>query len=187
MGVIAERIADLARRCGDLSPIAPEVRAILVEGNKRRALAGVDFMGRPYAPLAPSTWRTRKGSGPPLAPRSAQSRVVTEYTVQVTAGPQRLTFVAGWPNVHFMEYHIHGTSRMPRRDPLGFADHELYRIRQLMAAYVMKGEKPTGGDTSGAAAVAFTPAPRPSLLGRAAAAALSLFKRPTRRLGLGRG
>lgn len=186
MPLLANRISELARRCGDLSPIAGDVRAILTEGNKRRALAGIDFMGRPYAPLAPSTWASRKGSGPPLAPRSAQSRVVTDYTVQVTADPGRLTFAASWPDVPFMEYHIHGTRRMPRRDPLGFADTELYQVRHLMAGYVMRGEKPSGGASPPAAAsVAFTPSPRRSLLGRAAAAAFSLFK--GRRIGFGRG
>ena len=135
---LKDRLSDIARRCGDLSPLREPVRKILVEGNKARALAGVDAQGRPFAPLAASTLARRRGSGPPLAPRGTQSRVVTQYVVNVQAGVGRLSFTGAWPSVHFMEFHATGTRYMPKRDPYGFRQVDLDRIRPMLADYVLK-------------------------------------------------
>jgi len=185
MGLISERIADIARRCGDLSPIQGDVRAILVEDNRQRALQGVDAQGGRFASLAPSTIRSRQGAGPPLAPRFGQSREITGYVVQVTAGPGRLTFVASWPGSPWMEYHHTGTRRMPRRDPYGFRSSAIDRIRPLMADYVMTGE--VKGNSGGTPTVTAAPsAPQLTLLQRGrqrvAQAARSVFGWPRRRM-----
>lgn len=140
MGQISERIADIARRCGDLSPLKEPVRQVLWEGNKQRALAGTDAQGTPFAPVAASTRKTRGGDGAPLAPHGASSRVVTDYTVNVQAGPGRLTFTGSWPSCPWMEYHHTGTKRMPRRDPYGFRAQDLDRVRQMLREHVMKGK-----------------------------------------------
>jgi hypothetical protein len=135
---LTERLSDIARRCGDLSPIKEPVRKILVEGNKARALAGVNAQGQAFAPLAASTLRYRRGTGPPLAPRGTQSRVVTQYVVNVTAGVGRLSFTGAWPSVHFMEFHATGTRYMPRRDPYGFRQVDLDKIRPMLSDYVLQ-------------------------------------------------
>lgn len=190
MGRISERIADIARRCGDLSPLQEPVRQVLTEDNTHRALAGIDVQGRPFAPLARSTLLHRRGSGPPLAPRSASSRIVTDYTVQVTTGMGRLTFAASWPGIPWMECHHTGTARMPKRDAYGFRQVALDKIRDMMSGYVMQGSvtAPGGGSTGGgggAGATAPVAAPRPSLLDRGrravAHAAKTVFGWPRRR------
>jgi hypothetical protein len=135
---VAERLGDIARRCGDLSPLREPVRRILIEGNRARALAGVDAQGRRFAPLAASTLSRRRGTGPPLAPRYAASRVVTAYVVNVIAGPGKLSFTGAWPSVHFMEYHHTGTRYMPRRDPYGFRQQDIDRIRPMLGDYILK-------------------------------------------------
>lgn len=135
---IAERLSDIARRCGDLSPLREPIRKVLVEGNKARALAGVDPQGRAYARLAASTLSRRAGTGPPLAPRYAASRVVTQYVVNVQAGPGRLSFTGSWPNVHFMEYHERGGRYLPQRRVFGFRRQDIDAIRPMLSDYILK-------------------------------------------------
>jgi hypothetical protein len=143
---ITERLSDIARRCGDLSPLREPVRRILIEGNKVRALAGVDAQGRPFAPLAASTLRgsrihggpVLRRQGPPLAPHYAGSREVTGYTLDIQAGVGRLSFAASWPGQPWMIYHHTGTPRMPRRDPYGFRQQDLDLIRPMMSQYILK-------------------------------------------------
>lgn len=141
MGIIRERLADIARRCGDLSPLAEPVRQVLIEDNRERALAGVDADGNPFAPLAPSTVKQRQRmglSGPPQAAHGPQSRVITGYVVDVQAGPGRLSFLGSWPALDWIRYHITGTSRMPQRNPMGFRRAALDRIRGMLRNHVMK-------------------------------------------------
>lgn len=138
---ITKRIADLARNAADLSPLRDPVRTILVQGNRERALAGTDAQGRRFAPLASSTLKRRKGSGPPLAPRREASRVVTGYSVNVQAGPGRLTFAASWPGQPWMEYHARGGGRLPRRDSYGFRQQELEKVKDLLRQHIMKGTR----------------------------------------------
>src|SRR4051812_17458551 len=99
MGAITERLADIARRAGDLSPLGEPVRRALWEGNKERALAGETAQGAKFAAVKASTQKTRGGSGPPLAPRGAASRIVTGYVVSVVAAVGRLTFTGSWPDL----------------------------------------------------------------------------------------
>lgn len=138
MGKIAERLADIARRGGDLSPLAEPIRRVLWEGNKERALAGEDAQGNRFAPLSPATIARRKGNGPPLAPRGASSRIVTGYVVSVLAGIGRLSFTGSWPELDWVQYHADGTKRMPRRDPFGFRQRDLDRVREMVREYVMR-------------------------------------------------
>jgi hypothetical protein len=138
-GPAAERLADLARRCGDLTPLREPVRQILVDGNRERSLAGTDPQGRSFAALAASTLRRRRGTGPPLAPRGAQSRVVTAYEVDVLAGAGRLSFTGSWPSLPWMEYHHSGTARMPARNPYGFRQQDLDEVRALLVRHVVRG------------------------------------------------
>jgi hypothetical protein len=138
VGLIQERIADIARRCGDLSPLAVPVRKVLVDGNRERALAGTDANGVRFAPLKPSTLERRKGSGPPQAPRGASSRIVTGYVVSVLASVARLLITGSWPTLAWLGYHRTGTKHMARRDPYGFRPKDLETIRGMLRGYVMK-------------------------------------------------
>lgn len=138
MGKITEHLADIARRGGDLSPLGEPVRRVLWEGNRERALAGEDAQGRRYDSLSPATLKRRKGSGPPLAPRGAASRIVTGYVVSVIAAMSRLTFTGSWPGLDWVQYHADGTKRMPRRDPFGFRQRDLDKVRTMVREYIMK-------------------------------------------------
>lgn len=137
MGIIRERLTELAKRCGDLTPIQNDVRQILVNGNRERALAGTNAQGVPFASLAPSTLKHRRGKGPPQAPRGAGSQIVTGYVVQVTAGPGELRIIASWPDLPWIPYHVDGTPHMPARNPMGYRQQDLEKIRALMNGYVM--------------------------------------------------
>lgn len=135
-----ERLRNITRRVEDLAPLAGPVRKILREANRDRALRGVDFTGARYEPLAKSTLadRRRKGfpPGPPLARHGLQSRVIQGCEIAAIPGKGRLSISKSWPGVPWMEYHILGTPRMPRRDPLGFSTGELAQVRALLHKHI---------------------------------------------------
>jgi hypothetical protein len=140
VGKLSERCAAIARRCGDLSPLAAPVRERLVEGNRAAVLAGVSPDGRPVAPLAASTLKRRRGTGPPRAPRGAASRVVAGYVVAVDAGPGRLTFTGSWPAFPQVDYLDRGTRRMPPRPTYGFRGEDLDAVRAMLRGHVTEGK-----------------------------------------------
>lgn len=143
-GRLLDRLGQLAGRSRDLRPLVPRVRQTILDANKERALRGVDWEGKPYARLAPATLadRRRKGypPGPPLVRQGLAARVIAACEVSVIPrGDNSLTFTKGWPEVPWMEFHITGTPRMPRRDPLGFGQDELARVRALLPRWVISG------------------------------------------------
>lgn len=132
MGAILERLQTLAQRSGDLSPLRESVRRRLLEGNAQAILAGQTPQGQPVRPLAASTLRRRKGTGPPRAPRGRQSRVIAGYVVQVEAGPGLLRFLGSWPGFPAVEY-------LDRTRPtLGFRPEDLDAIRAELRTHVMR-------------------------------------------------
>jgi hypothetical protein len=142
LGAIYDWLTGIFDRSGDLSALEEPVRAVLVEGNLERSLAGTDVLGREFAPLMPETLRTRRGGGPPLAPRGAQSREVTGYVVTIRVDTARLTFTASWPGQPWFEFHARGyTSRggypVPARDPYGFRPQDLERVNELLCGHVI--------------------------------------------------
>ena len=78
---IEENLIALSYRLFDLETPADLAADIMEDQNEKGALAGVDQYGHTYDPVAPSTMKTRGGSGPPLAPRGAASRVVSDFTI----------------------------------------------------------------------------------------------------------
>jgi hypothetical protein len=90
VGLIHDRVSDIARKCGDLSSLQEPIRSRLVEGNRQVIMSGTSpGSTAKVAPLAPSTLRRRKGNGPPRAPRGEASRVVAGCEVH-----DRLWFLA---------------------------------------------------------------------------------------------
>lgn len=143
MGKLAERCADIARRCDDLSPLVDPIKKRLWWGNREAVVQGVSPNGRPVAPLMPSTLARRKGDGPPRAPMRDKSRVITMYEVNVVAGPGKLSFIGGWPGfTPIIEYLSHGTSRMRARPTFGFREIDLDWIRKQMQSHIIQ---PSGG------------------------------------------
>ena len=130
-GKIIDRLDALARRCGDLSPIAGDVRRIVTDGNREMFLSGREDTGAAVRPLAPSTLKKPRG-GPRGVPHGANSRAVADLVVGVQAGPGRLAVSKSWPN--FPAVHFLGRS-------LGYRAEDLDEIRKRLAAYVMRGDK----------------------------------------------
>lgn len=137
MGAVFERISDIAKRCGDLSPLQEPVRARLWEGNAFNVLAGLTFDNVPVAPLKASTLRRRYENGPPRAPNGSASRAVHFYTITVNAGVGDLRFIAGWPGFPEIEYLHYGNPNMAARPTIGFRPQDLQWIREQMAPYVL--------------------------------------------------
>jgi len=137
-GLLRERVADMAKRCGDLTPLAEPVRQRLIEGNREAILQGVSPDGNRVAPLKRSTIKRREGrSGPPRAPGFSNSRVITMYEVKVIAGPQKLTFTGGWPDFEpILGWLDKGTRKMVARPTMGFRQADLDWVRGEMKAYV---------------------------------------------------
>lgn len=136
MGKLSERCADLARRCGDLSPLQEPIRQRLWEGNRAAVLAGKTPTGAAVAPLKASTLKRRKGNGPPRAPMGAASRVVAGCVVAVTAGVGRLGFTQSWPGFPEIEYLDSGTKRMAARPTLGFRPEDLDWVRAKLREHI---------------------------------------------------
>ena len=139
MGKLAERCADIARRCGDLSPLRAPLRQRLWEGNRAAVLAGTTPTGQAVAPLKPSTLKHRKGNGPPRAPQGAGSRVVTGYVESVVAGPGRLSFTGSWPAFPQIEYLDRGTNHMQARPTFGFRPVDLEATRADLRRHIIPG------------------------------------------------
>jgi hypothetical protein len=134
------RLDEVLGRVRDLGPLAGPVGRSLWEANRDRALLGVDPGGNPLAPLSRSTLedRRRRGfpPGPPLVRRGLDSGLIRGCAIEATPGEGRVEFRKSWPGVPSMSYHVRGTPRMPRRDPLGWGS-EVADARAALMRYVL--------------------------------------------------
>jgi len=143
MGKISDRLSDIARNAGDLTPLREPVRNALKDGNRADRLAGLDWEGRPFKDLAPSTLERRRKqglNGPPLAAHGPTARIITKFFVDVRAGVGRLTFTGSWP-MDWVRFHVTGSRRLPRRDPMGFRAPTLDRARALLLEHIANNKK----------------------------------------------
>ena len=69
MGKIVDRLTTIAKRCGDLSPLAPSMRNRFWLGNRAAILSGTTPLGATVKPLSPGYLKRRRGSGPSLPTR----------------------------------------------------------------------------------------------------------------------
>lgn len=128
-------LAGYHARLLNLRPLARKIEQIVIEGNRRAAAAGLDKNDDAYAPLRPSTIATRGGSGPPLAPRGAGSRVVTNFVAKTSVRRGAITVTAGWQgDTEWMQYHVTGYRHrsgtiVPARNPSGIRPLEMARIQ----------------------------------------------------------
>jgi hypothetical protein len=101
----------------DLTPLADEVRVIVVDDAKERARAGLDVDGAALAPL-------RRGDGPPLA------GVGDALVVEVFHGSGGEILVRGtWPTMPFLHYHTEGAGHDPVRRVVGLSENARERHR----------------------------------------------------------
>ena len=157
--VIAPRSFALERRLADFRNVTRSIafadfRGDVAQAVKRglaaNVMAGKDGMGRPMAKLAPSTLRSRKGSGPPLAPHGQNSRVFTRFRAEwIQEGPDWV-LKRYWEGMDdeqgrpFMQYHMTGTPRMPKRDVSQIPQGAMAEIRRLHWALLEKLTRPGG-------------------------------------------
>ena len=126
---IIDRLDALARRCGDLSPLAPDVRRIVTDGNREMFLSGREDTGASVRPLAASTLKKPR-SGPRGVPHGSGSRAVAGLVVEVQAGPGRLSVSKSWPD--FPAVYFLGRS-------VGYRPEDLEEIRRRLRNHVTKG------------------------------------------------
>lgn len=141
MRAIKERVSDMAKRCGDLSPLREPIRQKFFDGNRQTIMAGVSpGSTAKVSPLAPSTLKRRKGKGPPRAPQGEASRIVAGCVVNVTASTGQLAFVKSYPGLdRVSEYLDRGTSRMPGRPFMNFRAVDTEWVRKQVSRHVIGG------------------------------------------------
>lgn len=139
MGKLLDRNQLILRRLADLRPIEPRLRQIFVEGKRFHLLRGTDAAGRPFQAVKPETAKRRGGTGPPLAPRGASSRIVADYRVDFERVGNGLRVVAGWP-MGWVQHHKTGGRRLPRRDPGGFRQIDMREAMRVLRRWVMHGD-----------------------------------------------
>lgn len=126
-------------RIKNTRPVHWKIQQLLKDGKKEQLLQGVDWQGRPFAPLKPSTLKHRKGSGPPLVPKP-DSRAITHYYVIIDpAGPGQIAVEADW-HVSWMRYHNTGTRNMVARPPGGFRSQDVKKAMAALRDWIMAGK-----------------------------------------------
>jgi hypothetical protein len=138
MPTFLERNRLILARVQNLGPVKQLVERIFVAGKREQLERGVDSLGRSFAPLAASTVKTRGGTGPPLAPRRAASRIEARYEAHATVEATKVKVSAGWPGLDWVRYHVTGTRRMPRRDPSGFREQDKQQAAVTVREFLMK-------------------------------------------------
>lgn len=116
----------------DLSGLRQPITQTIQEEHRRARLAGLDRFGKPLAPLAPSTLKTRDGNGPPLAPHEAGSRVVNNFVVNVEPTSNGVRIEAGYVGMPWIRYHAQGAGRLPVRDVIGLQPEAELRVERLV-------------------------------------------------------
>lgn len=139
--VVSTKLKDLKKfnqQIRKLDTLASKMRKVVVDDNRKFALLGIDKYERDYAELRPSTIRTRRGSGPPLAPRNGTSRVIRRFYCDYTTSNGQITLNAGWrgADVEWMKYHFSGYRhrsgyRVPARSANGIRPSTMRALKQL--------------------------------------------------------
>lgn len=104
-----------------------------------------------------TTKEYKRLTGPPLAPRGPGSRVISNYVVEVMAGPNMVGVEGGWNDVvskkgvSFLPFHFHGATssraffaasiggdnhHLPRRDLVGLRQWGKTQARKELNAWV---------------------------------------------------
>lgn len=139
--VLSTRLKDLKtfnKQVKDLSRLADKMKRVIIEDNKKFALLGEDKRQKGYAALRPSTIATRRGNGPPLAPRMGNSRVIKRFYCDADVNNGSITFRAGWrgADVEWMQYHFTGYThrsgtKVAARNANGIRPETMTRLKKL--------------------------------------------------------
>jgi hypothetical protein len=118
-------LARLQGSLANLKPLGDDLAAIIVQGNERGILAGLDANDQPMAPVKAQDGRP---GGPPLAPHGSASRVVTHFKADVQVTPGGLQIEAGWPDLPWLQFDVEGTSHNPARNIVGIRPDTMREI-----------------------------------------------------------
>jgi hypothetical protein len=133
----------------DLTPLAPTITKIVVEGNRRDRLAGIDKNGRRLDPVKDPNPARRGGSGPPLAPNSGSRSIILFGVGDVRAAPNGLDLTVGWQGADWLAAHAKGKGRygpIPVRDILDLTAQTREAIGDALDEFVrQKVERVMGG------------------------------------------
>lgn len=136
----------------DMMPLARDVEEFIIQDNEQARRLGLDKDDRPLERLQPITIATRQGDPfeEPLVPHGALSRVITDFTTEVTdLGDEAIAITGAWPNTPFISIHKDGyTSRggnpVPSRDIVGVRPTARMEIANMMYQWLIS--KGASGD-----------------------------------------
>lgn len=97
----------LAQRLQRLEPLLQEVKTVAQTSVNRSFETGVDPDGNPWARLAPSTLRDRRGGQGKLLQRTGKGRRSVRFIIQ--GNELKITYLG------YMRFHQQGTRKMARR------------------------------------------------------------------------
>ncbi len=115
----------------DLRSLAKPIGQVMLYGNRQGL--GTDLNGNTLVPLAASTWKRRKGTGPPLAPMSQAPRIVTNAKVRTNGGRvgDYLAVELYW-TLPWLRFHESGTKWMPQSDIVGIRPATMDQIQGIV-------------------------------------------------------
>jgi hypothetical protein len=147
----------------DFTPLMEQWRAILEEDNTEGIMRGLDGYGhamhpvtyRPKPPtghenlnilknnnLHPSHYRIL--SGPPLAPRGLQSRVIQNFRTAWGRDGKQWVALGAWEDVlslkdvPFLAFHFRGEGRLPQRNLAHVRPSAMTRARKALRDFVSR-------------------------------------------------
>jgi hypothetical protein len=114
-----------------------KVKQIVIDDNRDGLLRGLDANGVPFAPLAASTIAHRDGSGEPLTPHGAASRLIANAVATDYRSGGQVIVILKWVGdvAVWIRYHRTGTRKMPRRNPVGVRPAARQRIRDAFKQF----------------------------------------------------
>jgi hypothetical protein len=172
-GLLTRILDRLADRGVDLTYLMARVEAIITEDHTRSILMGIDKDGVSFKPVTYrgdsvahaakrnkynrgvgpaltepddnlSTAQYRRLTGPPLAPRGKDSRIIANFATRTSFDGHTwkvqavLVDVVDRKGRPFMQYHFAGAGRLPRRDDRGIRPWGREEIRKAMREEVRK-------------------------------------------------
>ncbi|MDB5350177.1 MAG: hypothetical protein JWN86_1424 [Planctomycetota bacterium] len=124
----------LANLQTDLEAIHSTIVDAIHDANRADRLDGVDKDGIALAPLAASTLKSRKGTGPPLAEHGPDARVIRNLVVDLEFEPNLMSIRLMWPGCEWLKYHADGSGRLPVRDILGMRPMTIALLDAIVVA-----------------------------------------------------
>jgi hypothetical protein len=156
----------LLRRCAEiearLRPGSKEIvkfredlRLVVTEDHYHMLLENRDRYGQTRAPLAARTLADpKRGPGPSLIPNYYRSRFLSHFEALWTTEGALMILIARYRDIlskkgkPFVQYHMTGTWKMPRRDTGGITPKGWAQVKKLFAilpTYILR----KGGGSSG--------------------------------------